>query len=56
MTLDLPRITVYFRVYLSDTVGNWATAEHRLLVNINGPQCIYFVFPTLVSSFCVFLG
>ena len=32
MTLDLPRITVYFRVDSSDTVGNWATAEHGILV------------------------
>jgi hypothetical protein len=34
MTLDLPRITVYFRVDLSDTFGNRATAEHHVLVTL----------------------
>ena len=32
MTFDLPRITVCFRVDSSETVGNWETAEHRILV------------------------
>jgi hypothetical protein len=34
--LDLPRITFYFRVGLSDTFGNWVTAEHRVLVALMG--------------------
>jgi hypothetical protein len=46
MTLDLPRITVYFRVDSSETVDNWATAEHRILVTLMDLNA-YILFPLL---------